>query len=197
MENTPISIFYIACGLTALITLLQLREASQINRFFAGAAILAASAAAFYSRSDTSEFGYFIMAGLLMSLIGSMLLGIRRNKAAAVIGAVLFIVVNILYLAAFRINARAEFASKPFDIVFFAALVVFLDFGGLAFFAGEKRFALRNLPLLANIIIAAFTASSGVSLGFKYLSDSTNSIILGLMLVLGLYAVCIREPKRL
>jgi len=131
------------------------------------------------------RFSYFILGGLLFSLIGLILLGARKSRVLRVLGAVLFIGVNILYFFAFKNNLADEFADGVYNIIFFAALVFFLDFGGLVFFAGEGSFALKNLLLLPNVISASVTASLGISLGIRYLNADSYSITLGILLCFG------------
>ncbi len=185
MERWVAAAFYIACGATVILTTLQMRKATRLKRFLASVVLFIAGFVAFCCQRNFIRFGYFILGGLLFSVVGVVLLGARKSKVLRAMGAVVFIFVNIFYFFAFKNNLSDEFATGPFNILFFAALVVFMDFGGLAFLAGEKTFALKNLLLLPNVIITSVTASLGISLGIRYLDVESYSITLGLFLVFG------------
>ena len=177
--------FYITCVLTVVFTALQMRKATRVKRILASIVLFAAGFIALNCQRNFIRFNYFILGGLLFSLTGVILLGTRKSNALRMIGAITFIGVNILYFFAFKNNIADEFDAGLYNIVFFAGLVVFLDFGGLAFLSGEKAFALKNLLLLPNVIAASATASLGVSLGIRYLNTDSYSITLGVLLVLG------------
>lgn len=177
--------FYITCGVTVVLTAFQMRKATRIKRILTSTVLFIAGFVAFCCQRNFIRFGYFILGGLLFSLIGVILLGARKSRVLRAMGAVVFIFVNILYFMAFKNNLADEFSSGPYNIIFFAALVVFMDLGGLTFLAGEKIFALKNLSLLPNVIITSITASLGVSLGIRYLNADSYSITLGLLLCFG------------
>jgi len=185
MEIIIAASFYIACAVLVVLTALQMRKATRLKRFFASTVLFIAGTVAFCCQRNFIRFGYFILGGLLFSLAGVSLLGVRKIRALRALGAFVFICVNIFYFIAFKNNLADEFAVGAYNIIFFAALVVFMDFGGLAFFAGDKSFALKNLLLLPNIVSASISASLGVSLGVRYLDAESYSITLGLLLVFG------------
>lgn len=176
--------FYTACAVTVVLTTLQMRRATRMKRILAGIFLFASGFIALNCQRNFIRFSYFILGGLLFSLIGVIMLGARKSSALRIMGAVTFIGVNILYFFAYKNNLADEFSDGVYNIVFFAALVVFLDFGGLAFLSGEKTFALKNLLLLPNVIAASITASLGVSLGIRYLNAGSYSITLGVLLVI-------------
>ncbi len=177
--------FYITCAMAVVVTILQMRKATRLKRILASAFLFAAGFIALCCQRNFIRFSYFILGGLLFSAVGLILLGARKSSVLRGMGAASFIFVNVFYFFAFKNNLADEFETGPFNIIFFAALVVFLDFGGLAFLAGEKSFALKNLLLLPNVIAASITASLGVSLGIRYLDVESYSITLGLLLIFG------------
>jgi len=177
--------FYITCALTVVFTALQMRKATRLKRVLASIVLFAAGFIAMSCQRNFIRFGYFILGGLLFSLIGLIMLGARKSRVMRVLGAVMFVGVNILYFFAFKNNLADEFADSANNIIFYAALVAFLDFGGLAFFAGERRFSLKILLLLPNAVASAVAASLGISLGIRYLNADSYSITLGLLLCVG------------
>lgn len=185
MEYIIAASFYFACAMLVILTALQMRKATRLKRVLASVMLFAAGFVAFICQRNFIRFGYFILAGVLFSMLGVILLGARKSRVSQALGAIIFIAVNIFYFYAFKNNMTDEFAAGPFNLIFFAGLVVFLDFGGVVFFAGEKGFKLKTLWLLPNLVATAMTASLGVSLGIRYLDVESYSITLGMILIFG------------